>query len=46
MSTETIGIAAAVLGALFSVAWLVLGARGVRSLGEIADALRDREGGG
>lgn len=40
MSGQTIGIAAAIAGAVFSVVYLVLAVVGVRSLRDIRDQLR------
>jgi len=40
MSVHTIAIIAAGIGVLFSIAWVVLGTLGVRSLREIGAQLR------
>jgi len=42
LTETTIAMAAAVLGVLFSIVWVVLGWYGVRSLRDIRDALAEQ----
>lgn len=42
MDSQTVGIVAAVIAVVFSVIWVVLGVKGVRSLSVIRRALRER----
>jgi hypothetical protein len=42
----TIGIAFAVLGVVFSIAWLALGLYGINSIRELRDAIREQDSNG
>ncbi|WP_424019886.1 hypothetical protein ACOZ4N_10550 [Halorientalis pallida] len=44
INETTLGLTFAVLGVVFSVAWLVLGLYGINSLREIKAKLDEREG--